>query len=565
MNANPGDAASLTVLSAGRWVGGGWPAALPLAVGLWLAATVAALALRPLLPIDETRYLAVGWEMWSGGDWLVPHLNGAFYGHKPPLLFWLFELGWALFGVSETWARLMGPLAGLGGLLLTRAPGRALWPQQPGIADAAMLALLAIAVWPLFSGMVMFDTWLTVGVLMALLGAVRVAEGRRFSGWGLFAAGFVVGFFAKGPAVLPFLVPVPLLGPLWSGEGRSAERTWWHWWLGGTLAGIIGVAVIALWAVPVVLSEGLDYVLAVVRDQATDRMSEAADHGRAWWWYAVVVLPLLLPLVAWLAPWRGRWTTDAGTRFCLIWAGGSLLLLSIVGGKQVHYLLPALPAVALLAARRLAAGASATPRRADLAIPALLAVAVGVVTVLLPRLPLGAERAAAVASLATGWGWALIAAGLLAATTGWRPAATDVRRQLAALAALATALVVVVHLVAAPLLAARFDVHPFAERLAAWEREGRPIANYATYHGQFHFAGRLRHPIAEIGDAQAAAWMAAHPDGIVISYQDRLPEGAAPLFSAPYRGGLATAWDVAAVQADPAIVRRDQENAGGFP
>ena len=48
--------------------------------------------LRPLMPVDETRYLAAAWEMHVGGSPWVPHLNGAIYGHKPPLLFWLINL-----------------------------------------------------------------------------------------------------------------------------------------------------------------------------------------------------------------------------------------------------------------------------------------------------------------------------------------------------------------------------------------------------------------------------------------------------------------------------------------
>ena len=77
---------------------------------LALLGSVAALAalqlwLRPLLPVDETRYLAVAWEMWWRGDFLLPWLNGEPYSHKPPLLFWLIHALWALFGVSELAAR----------------------------------------------------------------------------------------------------------------------------------------------------------------------------------------------------------------------------------------------------------------------------------------------------------------------------------------------------------------------------------------------------------------------------------------------------------------------------
>ena len=59
----------------------------------WAVLAVASIWLRPLWPVDETRYASVAWEMWLRGDFLVPYINGEPYSHKPPLLFWLIQLG----------------------------------------------------------------------------------------------------------------------------------------------------------------------------------------------------------------------------------------------------------------------------------------------------------------------------------------------------------------------------------------------------------------------------------------------------------------------------------------
>src|SRR6185312_7268426 len=78
---------------------------------LWWVLLLLPVALfLPALPIDETRYLAVAWEMRLHGDFLVPHLNGAPYSDKPPLLFWLINLGWLVAGMSA-WAVRLGVLA----------------------------------------------------------------------------------------------------------------------------------------------------------------------------------------------------------------------------------------------------------------------------------------------------------------------------------------------------------------------------------------------------------------------------------------------------------------------
>ena len=96
----------------------------------WAVLTGVSLTVRPLMPVDETRYASVAWEMWIRHDFLVPYLNGQTYSHKPPLLFWLMQLSWWLFGVNEFSMRLIAPLFSPAALLLTGRIARLLWPDR---------------------------------------------------------------------------------------------------------------------------------------------------------------------------------------------------------------------------------------------------------------------------------------------------------------------------------------------------------------------------------------------------------------------------------------------------
>ena len=116
-----------------------------------------AFSIKPLLVVDETRYLAVAWEMWNSGDFLVPHLNGETYAHKPPFLFWLMHLGWSITGVNEWWPRLLAPIALILDTLLIVRLGKRLWPTSPQAATNAGI-LFAGTLFPvLFATGVMFD------------------------------------------------------------------------------------------------------------------------------------------------------------------------------------------------------------------------------------------------------------------------------------------------------------------------------------------------------------------------------------------------------------------------
>src|SRR5262249_14733426 len=134
----------------------------------WALVAGLSLLFRPLMPIDETRYAAVAWEMWNRGDLLVPHLNGLPYSDKPPLLFWLIQLGWMIFGVNDWWPRLVPSLFSLANLFLTAALARRLWPDRPTVARVVPAVLIGLLLWSLFTGMLMFDMLVTFCVLLAL-------------------------------------------------------------------------------------------------------------------------------------------------------------------------------------------------------------------------------------------------------------------------------------------------------------------------------------------------------------------------------------------------------------
>jgi 4-amino-4-deoxy-L-arabinose transferase-like glycosyltransferase len=156
---------------------------LPVILVIWFALLLLSLVSRNALPVDETRYLGVAWEMWLRGDFLVPYLNGEPYAHKPPLLFWLIHLSWSAFGVSEWAARLVTAIAGLAGAGLALPLGRLLWPRRNDLHLLAVWVLFSTLLWALWSTALMFDLLIAVCAELAWLGIILSWRGRQWSGW----------------------------------------------------------------------------------------------------------------------------------------------------------------------------------------------------------------------------------------------------------------------------------------------------------------------------------------------------------------------------------------------
>jgi len=315
---------------------------------LWLSLLLSALISRPPLPIDETRYLSVAWEMWQSHQFLVPHINGVPYSHKPPLLFWLIQMGWSIFGVNEWSARITAPIFGLFVLLLTIRLCRALWPDQRELQATIPYLLLGTCFWSIYGTLTMFDMLIACFSLVAWSGLWIGRNKKRYLCWMLYGAATGLGILAKGPVILVYIVPPALLAPWWMNKGKVRS---WIGWYGGLLSAVVGGALIALvWAIPAAKAGGEQYAQAILFGQTAGRVVHSFAHQRPFYWYLLLLPALFFPWSFFLPLWSGitRLQLTSPVKFCISILVPAFLLLSAISGKQVHYLLPLFPAALLL-------------------------------------------------------------------------------------------------------------------------------------------------------------------------------------------------------------------------
>jgi 4-amino-4-deoxy-L-arabinose transferase-like glycosyltransferase len=487
--------------------------------------TWVALVARPLTPIDETRYVSVAWEMWLKNDYLVMFKNGVPYSDKPPMLFWLYNLGWAVFGVNEWWPRLVSPLFSLGGLILTLSIARRLWPNEAATGRNALWILGSSLLWMVFSTSAMFDVMLAFFALLGIRGLLIAAEESMKRGFVWLAVAIGLGVLAKGPVILLHLLPVAVLAPWWR-PGMN-----WKRWYGAILLAVLGGAAIALaWAIPAAISGGEKYRDAIFWGQTANRMVHSFAHRRPIWWY-VPLLPILL--FPWLL-WPGLWSRlvalkreglDLGLRFCLAWMVPVFIAFSLISGKQIHYLVPLFPAFALFSGNLLARDG-----KGGVWLPALITALIGLAMTYfsLAGLP---EKAGTFGHLP--W-WPGIVLAAVALMTFWM-GRTQASR-LPALAILGASLFALVQLYISPGAAHSYDVRPMAKAIKQLQDRGVPVANLGNYHAQFQFVGRLEQPLAQLTLDELPAWLDKHPNGAIVVYVSRKREAGESLFSQSYRG-----------------------------
>nr|WP_282451855.1 phospholipid carrier-dependent glycosyltransferase [Marinobacter koreensis] len=499
-------------------------------IAILLITGLASLALRSPFPVDETRYLSVAWEMWLKGDLILPILNGEPYSHKPPLLFWLMHAGWVVFGVNDYTPRLISLAAGLASIPLVSFIAGFFWPDRPRVRSVAPLILVSFLSWLLYSTTIMFDIVLGFFALAAIVSALKAYSHASLLWFVLCGVMLGGGMLTKGPVILLDVLPVLVLMPWWRPdvEGPGPGR----WYAGILLAVIISALIMLAWVYPAVQRGGPDFENALIWKQTTGRMVESFAHARPWYWYLMLLPVLLLPwgILFWEKAWRGRLWRDAGERFCVVWFGVTLLAFSLISGKQIHYLIPVMPAVALWLARRIQ---ERPIRRVSLIVLGSLSLLIGIGLLLAPEwCELSGSYPACEDTPRVG-GLLPLALGMVCLL---RSDSSDVfRLRLIALFPMAIFMGVLGNFIG---LAQRQDVGPIAGEIQELQDQGKTVANVSKYHGQYQFVGRLKQPLKVLSANELTDWAAKNSGDYLVVYVRRpetsLLESAKAVF--PYRG-----------------------------
>ncbi|WP_456473194.1 ArnT family glycosyltransferase [Desulfolithobacter sp.] len=491
----------------------------------------------PPMPIDETRYLAVAWEMLQNNSFIVPHLNGLPYSHKPPLLFWLINLDWWIFGVNEQTIRAIPILFSLLNILLAYRISLKLW-QDTRTARLTATVTASCLLYLVWSPLIMFDIVLTFWVLLAIHGLLKAGQTDSIKPWLLVGAALGGGLLTKGPVILAHVVPVALLGFLWLPQSRRLSR----WYGGLLLALVLGLGLVSLWLVPAVATGGPSYRQDILWGQTVNRVVSSFAHRHPWWWYLPVIPALLMPWTMIAPIYRlPGWSENNSVRFPLVWALSSLTVLSIISGKQVYYLIPMVPAFALLIARNLSLVPADRQDGRWSWPPAIAYISLGFLAYLLKRLPLKGSSADLLYFntdfLATG----LIVTGIVFLALRKRKTAA-----LITWTSLSSAALICLILVSGTRFFKRYDVSQAASILKQMENRGYLLVNMGKYYGQFQFIGRLTKPIVVVHNVQSIRAIAdTNKKILLITYEpvDKPVRQEDVLFQQLYRGKKLVLWN----------------------
>lgn len=390
------------------------------------------------------------------------------------------------------------------------------------MGETAVWILFGSLLWTVFATLLMFDMLLAFFALLGASALVRAAQGRAVTGFGLLALALGLGMLAKGPVILVHVLPAALLAPWWM---KPVRRPLWRWYAGIAAAAGLAAVVMLIWALPAAYAGGNEYAREILWGQSARRMVASFAHRHPPWWYLPWLPLVLFPWLAWPALWRG-WrrlpralADDPGVRFLVAWLAPAFVVLSSISGKQLHYLLPLVPAFALLSAYGLRTQPVCS-RRADMRWPAaaLVATGGGGGGLYLAFSPSATAFYAGVELPAWPFLSMLILGALLALFAASRGGQAVRFLSVASLLA-----VIVVHTGLIPRFAPYYDPAPLAAYLAQHERAGQPIAHVGQYHGQYHFAGRLERPFVIVEETELRDWLYRHPEGKAIFYRPIVP------------------------------------------
>ncbi|MBZ5654618.1 MAG: glycosyltransferase family 39 protein [Acidobacteriia bacterium] len=434
-----------------------------------------------LLGADEPRYAQVAREMLERHDWITPTLQGKPWLEKPVLYYWQAIASYSVFGVTDQTARLP---AAFDAALMIAAIYFFLRRFRPGTEEDGALITAGSAAVVAFARAAATDMPLAATFTIALLAWYAWYE----SGKRIYLAAFYVflalGTLAKGPVAPALAAVIVLVFAAAKRDWRAAFRTLW-------IPGIALFLAVALpWYIAVQLRNPEFFRVFILEHNLARFSKDVYHHRQPFWFYIPILLLSLMPWTLWLilaivervrliwAEGKSAFAAaeDSWQLFLLIWLLVPAVFFSASQSKLPGYILPAIPAGALLVSEYLAARRTQETR---MSLP--LAAVHGALCGLLV---FGALSAASIQmNHRLVWATGTAVASAIAAVLAVGIAAALLSRNGFRLLRSATMLAIVVSVgvilrMAAPVIDATQSARPVAESIQAFSHEPVPFAVY---------------------------------------------------------------------------------------
>ncbi len=289
-------------------------------------------------------------EMLESGDWTRPTCNGEPRLQKTPLSYWLVAGLAKITGrVDEFTTRLPSAIFGV------LSVAAILYFVNQWLTFR--IAVISAGVWATSVGYIRYahnarpEIALAFFILLCFLSfysAVTTQNRRRQIAYMLvFWVSFGLGNLAKGPAPLP-LVLIPLFFYV------SIFRQWRKLFSWTSVVGlIIFLAIVLPW--PLAIAHRLNWDLSLWKREFVDRfLGDYVPGHKPIYYYLLEMFLFILPWVAFLpmalaAPFFKIWNKKQPVmQFLWLWFVVGTMFLTISGGKRQHYILPLMPAMAIL-------------------------------------------------------------------------------------------------------------------------------------------------------------------------------------------------------------------------
>jgi len=320
----------------------------------------------PLTDTTEARYAHVAYLMASTNDWITPYYDiGIPFWGKPPFSFWAEAISYKIFGMHDFSARVPAFIFTLLTMGLIFKYLKTFYNQRAGLWGA--IIYLSFLLTYGLSGAVLTDPYLTFATTLSMVSFIMVIRDQKSYWKYLFFLGISIGLIAKGPLAPVLIAGAIILWVIFDFKRRFKELGKLPWLKGTLLTIMLSVP----WYIIAELKTPgfLDYFIVgehfkrfVDPGWAGDLYgsSHKKPHGMIWlMWlesafpWVFVALYIIFKNLRSKSKILNTFTIlkqDSEISYFIAWSIFTMVFFTLAGNILWTYILPALPALALLLA-----------------------------------------------------------------------------------------------------------------------------------------------------------------------------------------------------------------------